>query len=95
MVKAVTETSAFGKMVEPRKGSAAICACGYCWDQAILREREIWNEVMELEHEAYLMTEKAEAVAVALHLDAIHHDGSMIRIVERAEQMKQRALAAS
>ena len=74
---------------------AAADAGGDGRDEAVLFEREIGDEVVELEDEADLVAQEMEAVAVAIELDAVDGDAAAVGLVEAAEEMQQRALAAA
>jgi hypothetical protein len=94
-VKAVSEAGAFGELVQAGTSGGAIDASGDGGDEAVLFEREIWDEVVELKDEADFVTQHVKAAAVAIDLDAVEEDASLVGFVEATEEMKERALAAA
>jgi hypothetical protein len=94
-VKAVSEAGAFGELVQAGASGGAIDASGHGGDEAVLFEREIGDEVVELEDETDFVTQHVKAAAVAIDLDAVEEDAALVGLVESAEEMKKCALAAA
>ena len=95
MAEAMREAGALGKLMQARLRGAAIDARGHRGNKAVLFQRQIGNEVVELKDEAHLVAQKAQQIAMAIDLDAIDRDASAVGRIEAAEQMQQRALAAA
>jgi hypothetical protein len=64
-------------------------------NEAVLFQREIRNQVVELKDEAYLVPEQAQQIEAAIDLDSIDRHPSAIGRIETAEQVEKRALAAA
>ena len=83
-----------GEIVEARASLFARGAGGNCGDQAVLFEREVGDEVVELKHESHFVAEVLRTAETG-ELSAAEQDATAIRIVEAAEEVQERALAAT
>ena len=95
LIQPMREAGALGQFVQALVGEGAIGAGGDGGDEAVLCEREIGDEVVKLEDETDLVAQKLEQVAVAIDFDAVDDDAAAVGCVESAEEMQQRAFAAT
>ena len=71
MAEAMGEPGALCQFVQAGLGDAAIGSRGNRWNEAVLRKREIWNQIVELKNETDFMPEQAKQVAMAIYLSAV------------------------
>jgi hypothetical protein len=95
LAKAVTQAGAIGKVPQALVRVVSIRTRSDRGDEAILFQRQIWNQIVELEHKSHFVAQEAEQIAMTVHLDAIHGDSSPIWLIQTAEEMQERALSAA
>ncbi len=95
MAEPVRQAGAICKLPEARVRCAPIDPGGNCGDEAILFQREIRNEVMELKDKAHFMPEQMQKTAMTIDSCAIHGNVTLVWRIKTAEQMKECALAAA
>src|ERR1019366_8096295 len=95
LAETMAEARAIVKLTKPSLCDAAIGSRGDTGNEAVLLQREIGNEVVELKNESHLVAQQAQKIAALVDLDAIDRDASAIGRVKTSKQMQQRALATS
>jgi hypothetical protein len=94
MPKAMFQAGALCQVQQARLRNVAIDSRGDCGNKTVFLEREIGDEIVELKDEAHFVAQKVQQVAMAVDGNAIDQDSSVIRCIEAAEEMKERAFSA-
>ena len=87
------KAGARGKVVEAREGLFARSAGGHSGNEAVLLEREVGDEVVELKHEAHFVAEVLRTAETG-ELNPTEQHATAIGIVEAAEEVQESAFAA-
>jgi len=94
MAKAMGQAGAPGELPQARLRGVMIDARGDRGNKAVLREREIGNQVVELKDEAHLVAQKTQRSRWRLTSTPLTIRAAVERI-QPAKQVQQRALAAT
>jgi hypothetical protein len=71
LIEAMSQARAVRELFESRQCGCTIDARGDGGNEAVLRKREIWNQIVELKNETDFMPEQAKQVAMAIYLSAV------------------------
>src|ERR1039457_2636372 len=95
VAEAMGEAGAVGKLAEALLRGVAVGSGGDRGNEAILFERQVGNEVVQLEDETDFVAQEAQEIAMTIDLNVIHRDAAPFGLVQSAEEVEERALATA